>query len=57
MGLASVWLMVAVVTLGQTEAGWDDVKALLFDDKEARAEASLQVGARVLQANLMNFLG
>ena len=39
MGLAGVWLMVAVVTLGQTEAGWDDVKALLLDEKEARAEA------------------
>ena len=39
MGLAGVWLMVAVVTLGQNEAGWDDVKALLTSDEDARATA------------------
>ena len=33
MGLASVWLMSAVVTLGQTEVGWDDVKELLSADE------------------------
>ena len=39
MGLAGVWLMVAVVTLGQTEVGWDDVKALLRSDRDTRATA------------------
>ncbi len=39
MGFAGVGFMVAVVTLGQTEVGWDDVKALLSDDKETREEA------------------
>ena len=39
MGLAGVWLMIAVVTLGQNEAGWDEVKALLTSDDDARATA------------------
>ena len=39
MGFAGVGVMVAVATLGQTEVGWDAVKALLNDDKDARATA------------------
>ena len=39
MRLASVWLMGAVVALGQTGAGWKDVKALLSGDSRTREAA------------------